>query len=84
MHIMFSEMYCLPDSAYIHWYHDIRIYYVMDMIYNYILQYVVWVTEHVFSLFNDAFSETQTIQHRMKGWQMNDDLEWMWKEAVVA
>jgi hypothetical protein len=36
------------------------------------------------SLFNDAFSETQKISHRKKGWQVNDELENKWKEAVVA
>jgi hypothetical protein len=35
-------------------------------------------------LFNDAFSVTKTIQHRMKGWQMNDELERICEEGVVV
>jgi hypothetical protein len=33
------------------------------------------------NLFNGTFSVTKTMR-QMKGW-MNDELEWMWKEAVV-
>jgi hypothetical protein len=36
------------------------------------------------SLFNDAFSVTQTTLRRMKEWQKNDKLERMWMEANVA
>jgi hypothetical protein len=32
------------------------------------------------SLFNDTFSVTQIT----KGWQVNDELERIWKEAVMA
>jgi hypothetical protein len=35
-------------------------------------------------LFNDAFSVTQTIYRRMKGRQVNDELERVWKKVVVA
>jgi hypothetical protein len=35
-------------------------------------------------LFNDAFSVTKTIQHQMKGWQMNDELERICEEGVVV
>jgi hypothetical protein len=36
------------------------------------------------SLFKDACSVViQNIQRRMKGWQINDKLERMWKKAVV-
>jgi hypothetical protein len=39
----------------------------------------------IYSLFNDAFSVTQTIQRWMKGWYVNDDqLNKMWKQAVIA
>jgi hypothetical protein len=37
----------------------------------------------IYSLFHDAFSVAQTLQRRMKGWEVNDELERMWKEAVV-
>jgi hypothetical protein len=40
--------------------------------------------QFIYSLFNDTFSVTQTIQRRMKGWQVNDELERMCKEAFVA
>jgi hypothetical protein len=36
------------------------------------------------SLFNDAFSGTHNIQRRINERQMNDELQRMWKEAVVA
>jgi hypothetical protein len=38
----------------------------------------------VCNLFNDAFSVTHTMLCAMKGWQLNDELEGMRKEAVVA
>jgi hypothetical protein len=39
----------------------------------------------VCSSFNDAFSITQTTtQRRMKGRYVSDDLESIWKEAIVA
>jgi hypothetical protein len=38
----------------------------------------------LYSLFNDAFLVSQTIQRQMKRWQMNNELEMMWKKAVVA
>jgi hypothetical protein len=37
-----------------------------------------------FNLFNDAFSATQIIQHRMKEWQVNNKLERMWKKVVMT
>jgi hypothetical protein len=36
----------------------------------------------IYSLFNDAFSITQTIQRQMK--EDMDELERLWKEEVVA
>jgi hypothetical protein len=38
----------------------------------------------IYSLFNDAFSVSHTLQLLMKGLQINDELERMWKEAAVA
>jgi hypothetical protein len=35
-------------------------------------------------LYNDAFSVTKTTERRMKKWYVNDELERIWKEAVVA
>jgi hypothetical protein len=41
---------------------------------------------HIFicSLFNDAFSITQIIQHRMKRMKSEYQFKRMWKEAIVA
>jgi hypothetical protein len=44
----------------------------------------LFIPSFICSLFNDAFSITQTIQHEMKGRYMNDKLERMWKETVVG
>jgi hypothetical protein len=38
----------------------------------------------IYSLFNIAFSVSKIIQRRMKGWNVSDELESIWKEAVVA
>jgi hypothetical protein len=38
----------------------------------------------LYTLFNDAFSVTQTIQHQMKELYVNDELERMWKEVAMA
>jgi hypothetical protein len=34
--------------------------------------------------FNNAFSATQSIQRRMKGREVNDELQKMWEKVVVA
>jgi hypothetical protein len=38
----------------------------------------------IFSLFNYSISVTQTIYCQMKSWQVDDEMERMWKEAVMA
>jgi hypothetical protein len=40
--------------------------------------------QFICSLFNDTFLVTRIIYRRMKGWQVNGELERMWKEAVAA
>jgi hypothetical protein len=36
------------------------------------------------SLFNDIFLETKTMCRKMKGGYVNNELERIWKEAVMA
>jgi hypothetical protein len=36
------------------------------------------------SLLYDTFSESKNIYRRMNGWLVNDELESIWKEALVA
>jgi hypothetical protein len=48
--------------------------------YNILLLLVQYVCLYICSLFNDTFSETQTTAHLMKGRQVNDELEFGWKQ----
>jgi hypothetical protein len=54
---------------------------LLDLVYSYTLYLFYLFT---FSLFNDAFSVTEAVQRRTKCWYVNDDLETIRKEAVVA
>jgi hypothetical protein len=36
------------------------------------------------SLFYDAFSVTKSVKRRMRGWRVNDELERIWKDALVV
>jgi hypothetical protein len=55
-------------------------------LFYYLVLRVVADPEKLFmsSLFKDAFLITQIIQRGMKGWEVNDALGRMWKEAAVA
>jgi hypothetical protein len=46
--------------------------------------HVYKLTAFIYSLFNDYSSVTQTMYRRTEGLQVNDELERIWKEAVVA
>jgi hypothetical protein len=73
---IYTHIYAYTD----HWW----IIVVVVVVGRVVVVVVVSVSVVVAVVFNDIFPETLTIQRRMRGWQVNDEMEMMWKEAVVA